>query len=302
KPHLNDHNSQGNTRCFRNLKEATDEAVALFSNKNAQEDIFLPPYEKIAEKFDQALKNLRLITPTYQSVDELPSETEEGEFILAFRALMRVKNVLGSYTDFDWDDLGMDEQEFEDYKSKYLDLYDKVRSSREKKKESVLEEIDFELELIHREEINVAYILKLLAQLKASSEEAPMDAKSLRKAIIDLIGGEMKLRSKKELIEQFIDENLPRISDLDSITDEFEKYWQEQKVLALHKLCEEENLDEEQFKALIDTYIFSGQEPIKEDIYRCMANRPSILQARSIGDRIIARMREYVEVFVMGVA
>lgn len=299
---LNEQKSQGNILCFRNLKAATDEAVALFSNKNALEDIFLPPYEKIAEKFDQALKNLRLITPTYQSVDDLPSETEEGEFILAFRALMRVKNVLGSYTDFDWDDLGMDEQEFEDYKSKYLDLYDKVRSSGEKKKESVLEEIDFELELIHREEINVAYILKLLAQLKASNDKAPKDAKSLRKAIIDLIGVEMKLRSKKELIEQFIDENLPRLSDLDSITDEFEKYWQEQKVLALHNLCEEENLDEEQFKALIDAYIFSGQEPIKEDIYRCMDNRPSILQARTIGDRIIARMREYVEVFVMGVA
>lgn len=299
---LNEQKSQGNILCFRNLKKNTDDAIALFSNKNAQEDIFLPPYEKITEKFEQAFRNLMIITPTYQSVDDLPSETEEMQFVQAFRALMRVKNVLGSYTDFDWDDLPMDEQDFEDYKSKYLDLYDKVKSSNQKEKVSILEDIDFELELIHREEINVAYIIKLLAKLKDAKDNAPKDAKELRKAILDLIGGELKLRSKKELIDQFIEENLPLISDVDSIPDEFEKFWHEQKVLALHKLCEEEHLDEAQFKALVDAYIFSGQEPIKEDIYRCMDNRPSILQARVIGDRILDKMKEYVEVFVMDVS
>jgi len=299
---LNEQKSQGNILCFRNLKKNTDEAIALFSNKNAQEDIFLPPYEKITEKFEQAFRNLLIITPTYQSVDDLPSETEEMQFVQAFRALMRVKNVLGSYTDFDWDDLPMDEQDFEDYKSKYLDLYDKVKSNNQKEKVSILDDIDFELELIHKEEINVAYIIKLLAKLKDAKENAPKDAKELRKAILDLIGGELKLRSKKELIDEFIEENLPLISDVDSIPDEFEKFWHEQKVLALHKLCDEEDLDEAQFKALVDAYIFSGQEPIKEDIYRCMDNRPSILQARVIGDRILDKMKEYVEVFVMDVS
>ena len=103
-----------------------------------------------------------------------------------------------------------------------------------------------------------------------------------------------------ELIEKFIEENLPKINDVDKIQDEFETYWQDQKVLALEKLCEEENLDKAQFKALIEAYIFSGQEPIKDDVFKCLDNRPSILQARSIGERIIAKMREYVEVFVQG--
>lgn len=296
---LNEQKSQGNIISFRNLKKATDEAITLFSNKNAKEEIFLPPYEHIAKKFDEALNNLHAIAPTYQSVDDLPSETEEMQFVQAFRSLMRVKNVLGSYADFDWDDLPMDAQDFEDYKSKYLDLYEKVKNNHQKQKYSILEDIDFELELIHRDEINVAYILKLLAQLK---EAKPVDFKAQKKAIIELIGGNIELRSKRELIEKFIEENLPHISDIDSIPDEFEKYWQDQKVLALHKMCEEENLDEEQFKALIDAYVFSGQEPIKEDIYKCMDNRPSILQARAIGDRIIEKMKEYVEVFVMGVS
>ena len=92
----------------------------------------------------------------------------------------------------------------------------------------------------------------------------------------------------------------PKIDNADNIQDEFEKYWQDQKVLALGKLCDEEQLDKEQFKALIDAYIFSGQEPLRDEVFKCLDNRPSILQAREIGERIIQKMKEYVEVFVKG--
>ncbi len=144
-------------------------------------------------------------------------------------------NVLQSYTDFDWDDLPIDEQEFEDYKGKYLDLYEKVKRDTAKEKTSILDDIDFELELIHRDRINVAYILKLLSKLKGANTT---EAQAQKKAIIDLLGGDIKLRSKRELIEKFIDENLPHIVDEDTIEEEFEKYWQDQKVLVLGKLCE----------------------------------------------------------------
>jgi type I restriction enzyme R subunit len=295
---LGEQKSQGNILSFRNLKKATDDAITLFSNKDAIEVVTMPDYEKIAEKFDEALKLLREITPTYQSVNDLESEEAEAQFVQAFRKLMRAMNVLQSYTDFDWEDLGIDEQEFEDYKSKYLDLYEKVKRDNEKQKTSILDDIDFELELIHRDQINVAYILKLLAQLKGA--KTPTAAAAQKKAIIDLLGGDIQLRSKRELIQKFIDENMPHIKDGDSIEDEFEKYWQDQKVLALGKLCEEEHLDKAQFKALIDAYIYSGREPIKDEVFQCLDNRPSILQARTIGDRIIAKMKEFVEVFVKG--
>lgn len=294
---LGEQKSQGNILCFPNLKKATDEAITLFSNKDAIEVIVLPPYEKVAEKFDEALQNLLEIAPTFQNVDYLPSEIEETQFVQAFRAFMRTVNLLGSYTDFDWEDLPISEQDFEDYKSKYLDLYDKVKNDHTKQKTSILDDIDFELELIHRDEINVAYILKLLSQLQGATGSS---AATQRKKIMDMLAGEVQYRSKRELIEKFILENLPNIKDADSIPDEFEKYWSDQKVLALHKMCEEENLDKEQFKALIDAYIYSGQEPIRDDIYKCLGNRPSILQARVIGDRILEKMKEYVEVFVEG--
>lgn len=290
--------SQGNILCFRNLKKATDEAITLFSNKDAIEVVTMPEYEAIAEKFDQALTLLREIAPTFQSVDELQSEEDEAQFVQAFRKLMRAMNVLQSYTDFDWEDLPIDAQEFEDYKSKYLDLYEKVKRDTQKEKTSILDDIDFELELIHRDQINVAYILKLLAQLKG--EKTPSAAAAQKKAIIDLLGGDVQLRSKRDLIQKFIDENMPNIKDGDDIEDEFEKYWQDEKVLALGKLCEEEQLDKAQFKALIDAYIYSGREPIKDEVFECLDNRPSVLKARSIGDRIIGKMKEFVEVFVKG--
>ena len=296
---LTEQKSHGNILCFRNLKYATDEAIALFSNKDAKDVILLPPYEDIVRRFSIAFADLLRLAPTVKSVDDLKSEEDELEFIQAFRALMRVKNVLGSFSDFNWEDLPMSEQSFEDYKSKYLDLYDKVKSDHQKEKASILEDVDFELELIHRDEVNVAYILKLLAKLKQTEKTKHEQQK---KAIIDLLAGEIELRSKRELIEKFIEENLPQINDVDAIPDEFATFWNDQKILAISKLCEEEDLDKKQFQSLIDTYIYSEQEPLRDDVFKCLDNRPSVLKAREIGERIINKMKEFVEVFIRGVA
>ena len=295
---LGDQKSQGNILCFRNLKKATDDAITLFSNKEAIEVVIIPEYEDIAKKFEEALSALKEITPTYQSVNDLESEDEEAAFVKAFRKLLRNLNVLQSYTDFDWEDLPIDEKEFRDYQGKYRDLYDRVKREAQKEKVSILDEIDFELELIHRDKINRAYIIKLLKAFKAEKE--PSKAQAQKKIIIDLLGGDTQLRSKRELIEKFIEENLPLIHDADKIEDELEQFWQEQKVLALSQLCEEENLDKEQFSALIEAYIYSGQEPIRDDVFKCLANRPSILQARAIGERIINKMHDFVDTFVTG--
>lgn len=294
---LGEQKSQGNILSFRNLKKATDEAITLFSNKEAIEEIILPPYEAIAEKFDEALKNLLAIVPTYQSVDDLLSEEDELKFVKAFRSLLRAKNVLESYTDFEWEDLGIDEQTFENYQSKYWDLHDKVKQDNAKHKTSILDDIDFELELIHRDQINVAYILQLLAKLKVAKTT---EAKAQKKAIIDMLSGDVELRSKRELIEKFIEKNLPYISDVDSIQDEFERFWHEEKILSLSKICEEENLDKAQFRALIESYTTYGREPLRDDIFKCLDNRPSILKAREVGERILDKMKEFVQVFVQG--
>lgn len=295
---LNEKKSQGNIVAYRNLKGATDDALALFSNKDAYEVIFLPQYQKLVAQFIAAYKQLLEVAPTVRSVDDLQDEEQQLAFIKVFRELIRLLNVLKTYAEFDWRDLPLTEQQFAEYTSKYLDLRDSVQRRDAKEKHSILEDIDFEVVLVHRDEVNVAYILKLLARLKA--DEHSTKGEAMRKQIMSLLGSDVELRSKRELIEKFIAEHLPKITDADTIPDEFARYWEDQRVLALQQLCEEEGLDRKQFANLIETYIFTGQEPLKDDVFKCLEARPSVLKAREVGERIVERMKEYVEVFVRG--
>jgi type I restriction enzyme R subunit len=174
----------------------------------------MKPYEDYTAKFDEAFEHLISITPTTDSVDDLETEDDELEFIKAFRDLMRIKNILTAFSDFKWADLKMTEQQFEDFKSKYLDLYDKVKSNHQKEKVSILEDVDFELELIHRDEINVAYIIQLANQTESQAQK---DTTKAEKEIFNLLSTETTLRSKRELIEKFIKENLPVLVDTDEV-------------------------------------------------------------------------------------
>lgn len=294
---LNEVKSQGNVVCFRNLKAATDEAITLFSNKNAKDEIIIQPYEDYVKKFNEAYIELLKIAPTVDSVNDLPSEDEELQFIKAFREIMRLKNVLSTFTEFSFDNLSMSEQLFEDYKSKYLDLYEKAKSHNQVEKVSILGDIDFELELIHRDEINVAYILRLLAKLK---DAQPEEQEKQKKAILELIAGDIQLRSKKELIERFIENNLPHVSDSDDISDEFEKYWSKARRDAIQKLSEEEGLDQEKLQDVIGTYLFTEKKPLRDDIIDMMEKRPTLKQRGSTAERITEKIMQFVETFISG--
>jgi type I restriction enzyme R subunit len=294
---VNEQKSQGNIVCFRNLKKNTDDAIALFSNKDAKDVILMQPLEDYIENFNEAYQKLKEITPTVSSVNELPSETEEVEFVVAFRELMRLKNTLTTFSDFTFDDLEMEEQEFEDYKSKYLDIHEKVRTKKEKV--SILEDVDFELELIHRDEVNVAYILNLLIKMKLAN---PDEHDTKRKEIADLLSGEAKLRSKKELIEKFIEENLLRVSEVEDIPEEFEKFWVEERKNALIKLSEEENLVPEKLQSIIDNYLFTERKPLNDEIVDSLKSKPKILERKTIVERVIDKIVNFVDTFVEGIA
>lgn len=295
---LNETKSQGNIVAFRNLKNRTDEAITLFSNKEAIEVIIMKPYEDYIVKFDEAFDKLLQIVPTTDSVNELETEDDELEFIKAFRELMRVKNILTAFSDFTWEDLKMNEQLFEDFKSKYLDLYDKVKSDHQKEKVSILEDVDFELELIHRDEINVAYIIQLLIKLKSQKQK---DTAKAEQEIFNLLSTEATLRSKRELIEKFIQDNLPVIGDADDIPQEFDKYWNEEQQKAFNKLVAEENLSPEKTEKLIEDYLFAEREPLRDEVLELVkGEQPSLLQRKKLGDRILKRIMDFVETFING--
>lgn len=296
---LNETKSQGNILCFRNLKNATDEAIALFSNPQAKEDIIIAPYEDYVSKFNLKFLELLQIAPTVNSVNDLPSEVEELDFIRCFRDLMRILNIAQSFTDFSWKDLSMTEQQFEDYKSKYLDLHDKAKSATAKEKESILDDVDFELELLHRDEINVAYILQLLAKLKKAKKN---EQERQKKAIMDLLAGEAQLRSKRELIEKFINQNLPKIEDPADIPDNFEAFWQVERNKAFEDLCKEEKIVPMKLEDLIGNYLFTERKPMRDDIVDALEVKPKILERPSVIERVSKRIYHFMETFISGVA
>lgn len=295
---LNEKKSQGNIVAFRNLKENTDDAIALFSDKNAKETILIEPYETQIKLFNTAYKALMAVAPTVDSVNDLETEEDEAAFAKAFRDIMRLKNVLSSFTEFTFDDTYMEAQEFADYTGKYLDLNDKIRTNTMKESVSILDEIDFELELIRRDEINVAYIMRLLAKLK---DAKPKDKASQEKQIIDLLTGEAELRSKRELIEKFIQQNLPQLTEDEDIEAAFKMYWDIETKKAMHTLSTSETLAQEKVEDIINDYLFTGRMATEDEIIDALDQQPSVLQREAIGTRIKTKILDFIQMFINGI-
>ena len=290
--------SQGNVVCFRNLKPATDKAIELFANKNAIEEIILAPYEDYVRLFDEAISHLHVITPTVESVDDLLTEKDEAEFIKAFRELIRIKNVLECFTQFSFDDLNIDEQAFADYRSKYLDLYQKVKADNEKEKVSILDDLDFEIELITRDKINVSYIISLLQNMQDAKQD---DKAKHSKAIMDILDGDAELRSKKELIERFINDHFPNIPAGSDVSNAFDEFWEEERKNAFKVMCEDEGLKQDGLEKVLGNYLFTEKVPLRDDIIGIMKDKPSLRERKTVAERVVGKIQGFVSTFVNGV-
>lgn len=293
----NETKSQGNIIVFRNLKQATDEALDLFANKNAREEIFLEPYETYAARFNAALQQLRNIAATPQAVNDLPDENAEEAFVKAFREVLRLRNIIVSFADFTYGDVAIDEQTLENYMSKYLDIHDKVKRDHQKEKVSILEDIDFELELTRRDEVNVSYILRLIGRMVGADESKQGE---LKQTIRDTMDASTELRSKRELIEKFIASTLPKVADASEVENQFAEFMSEEQVKAFRQLCEEEGLDPEKAQALIDRYLFTNRLPQNRDLDDVLTTQPSVLVRDNILRRVRSRITEFIQTFVDG--
>ena len=294
--------SQGNIVCFRNLKPRTDEAITLFSNEDALEVVLMEPYETYRDQFNDAVDTLLAITPTVDSVTGLESEDDQLRFVKAFRDLIRVRNVLTGFSEFSQDDLNLDAQTFEDFKSKYLDIHERTKTRKQDEGgASIIDEVDFELELIQRDDINVAYILSLLAQIE--DDERSLDpgvrdgSADRRKAVMDLLRSEAQLRSKRDLIERFIGEHMPRRAPGASVQEAFADFWSHEKESALDAICNEEGLDRNKFRRMIESFHFDGKEPLRETVVAALDTKPKVVQRKKIVERVIGRLASFVQTF-----
>jgi type I restriction enzyme R subunit len=279
--------SQGNIIFFRNLKQHTDDAIKLFCDTQANEDILMEPYEFYVEQFNKGLDDMLALADTPDAVNDLLSEDAKLAFVKSYRHLARNLNKLKPFTEFGWHDLDIDEQTFADYQSKYLDIYDNAHDSQPGA--SILEQIDFELELIHRDEINVAYILALLGQLHQQQKEQgeTVDNTKATKDIIDLLGKEVQLRSKRELIEQFIEDYMPKLTAEQDLQQMFVGLWHQQKRAEIHQFCQRESLDKDGVYRLIDEYHFTGKDPLWDQFFEEMDYKPKLMERKKIYTRVL---------------
>jgi type I restriction enzyme, R subunit len=209
---------------------------------------------------------------------------------------------LQGFSEFSWNDLYMDQQTFDDFKSKYLDLKDRNKlGGEEDQAVSIIDEVDFELELIQRDEVNVAYILALLQQIAQDQDSIHHDTQEARdqklKLVFDLLGSDVKLRSKRELIEKFIRENMPNIPNGQPVAEAFNDFWTEEKAKAIREICETEGLRPDALKSMIENYHFTGKEPLSETVVDALNQKPKILERKSIVQRVTNKLLALVRVF-----
>jgi type I restriction enzyme R subunit len=297
---FNEVKSQGNIVAFRNLKPATDAAIRLFADREAPDEVLVEPYEVYVNRFNAAVQTLLALTPTVDAVDALVDETERLAFVKAFRALARLKNILDVFAEFTWNHLDMDPQAFDDFKSKYLDLHDRTRRDREEGVVSIINDVDFELELIREDKISVAYILQLLRDYKDDERRGQVFSDEDRErriaSILDMVSSDTVLRSKRELIQKFIERSMHNVTAGDDVTPAFERFWSEERAQAIQTLCEDEQLDRAKLDQLIGNYVFS-HNVMRDDVVRALQTPPRILERRRVVDRVLERMTSLIRTF-----
>jgi type I restriction enzyme R subunit len=237
---LNSVKSFGNIVCFRNLEEKTNAAIALFGDKEAGGIVLLKSYDDYYNGYTDSkgkeqlgYKELvHILQSDFPLGQRLVGEQQEKAFIAQFGKLLRLRNILAAFDQFKGHEI-ISERDFQDYTGIYHDLHEKYVSLVDKK-ESILDDVVFELELVKQVEVNIDYILELVQKYHAKNNQD----KELRSAIDSAIHSSLQLRSKKELIEKFID----HVNTGADIHEDWKAFVQKQCYDDAHALIDEENL------------------------------------------------------------
>jgi len=187
---------------------------------------------------------------------------------------------------------------FEDFKSKYLDLRDATRSRDEPNLESILQDVDFELELVHQDTINVSYILSLLGELAEAERDGPTPQSETRRADIQrMLDTDIELRSKRELIEEFIESWLPNLNNSDDVRDAYGRYMSEKREKALDDLCKSQGLKRDETETIIANMVYRKSQPLEQELEAAMVHDLDILEREEKLDSALLELREFGEKF-----
>lgn len=253
---LNSVKTYGNIVCFRDLKEETDKAIALFGNKDAGGIVLLKTYEEYYNGYDDKgeykpgyAELIASLTTQYPLGQPIIGEDTEKDFIRLYGAILRLRNILTSFDDFEGNEI-LSERDLQDYQSIYIDLYQEYRKGTDGDKETINDDIVFEIELVKQIEVNIDYILMLVAKYQQSN----CKDKTILTTIDKAINSSIELRSKKELIERFIEQ----VNVSTKVDEDWRKFLHERKEADISAIIEEEKLKPEETRRFIDNAFRDG--------------------------------------------
>lgn len=245
---LNSVKTYGNIVSFRDLEEETNEAIALFGNKEAAGVVLLRPYREYIDEYNKLLVDLSAYTPG----ELIEGEAAQKEFAVLWGSVLRLRNILVSFDEFKEDDT-LSAFAVQEYQSTYLEIYHQFRKVDNSDKESILDDIQFELELVKQTEINVDYILLMVKKYQETRGLGQGD-KEIRADVMRAVDSSYTLRSKRDLIEAFIN-SLNLESDVD---DHWREFIQAQKEKELEAIILEENLNPEATRHFVESSFRDG--------------------------------------------
>lgn len=256
---LNSVKSYGNIVCFRDLQEQTNDAIALFGDKDASGIVLLKSYEDYYYGYEDEKgkkqkgyeERIAELLQKYPLGEQIIGEQVQKDFIISMGNILRLKNILSSFDRFEGNEI-LSERDFQDYIGTYTDLYEEFKSRKDNGEvESIKDDVVFEMELVKQVEVNIDYILMLVAKY----HESNCTDKEILGSIDKAIKSSLSLRSKKELIDGFIS----RINANTDVMNDWGKFVKEQKETDLKNLISEENLNERETRKFLENSFKDGQ-------------------------------------------
>ena len=278
--------------CYRNLKQKTDDALALFSKGQAS-GILAESFEVYVQKFNELAAQIRQLAPTPASIDMMYSEDDQKAFVVLFRELTRYLLSLQTFVEFSFDrsNLDLTDQEYQDYKSKYLLLYRKNQTGKEVV--SVLDDVDFCIELMESDRINVAYIMNLIRNINFNSKKTRERDIAHIKDELDR-SDNMHLHKKIDILRAFLDEVVSGFEGGEDIDAEYNEFENKRKFEEIEEFAKAEGVDPIMLKEQIAEFEFTGvltPGDIRDRITQAMP----LLKKRALVSKIVDFIYSHVE-------
>lgn len=251
----------GNIVCYRDLKKQTDEAIEIFSQTDNTDTVLSLSYNEYLDHFKAILKEVFQLAPTPLDVDKLETDELQKEFVISFRDLSKTLIKLKTFDEFQFteSELGIAEQTYEDYKGKYLTIYEKVirGGNPDDKGISVLDDIDFQVELMRNDLINVKYIMDFIGQINLSDVKARDEKRRQIHKLLDK-ADDQQLRLKADLIRSFLDKVVPSLKEDSDINEAYYEFEDQEKTKEIDTFAEQKAFSATLLNEAVNEYEYSG--------------------------------------------